>query len=245
MTGEMGGGDAPPSFLLAYAKRRVSMLFIPMQDLIPVFGPILLGLLTAIWPSARILPGGDVWWDFERLLQHDKASRRAWWHCHHVIDFARAWGALELVRLGISLATWAEPAVGARVEILAVMGVAAMGGVAQLRCPEREESALAALAYTAGLVFGFVSPVIAGGAVIFALASTFAFRSLWVYFVFLAGAILGLGVLLQESKLMLATCVMALLVPVGVVFMGHKQYVVRFSQRLLRTRVGKAAPRRE
>lgn len=205
-----------------------------MFDLFLAVGLFLGAISVALLPSQRFGPRKPLWWTFERLQRRSSGRARAWAHGYHLIDFGRAWVAMGLVWLGVQVIGLRDEAMGFRILIAAQTLVAMIGTLAQLPCPERDNVLQAPLAYVAGLVFGIFPPLLALLAVGFGVASAFAFQLLPTFFVFAAGLLAALVVVLGHPKLLIVSAVLVAGSPAVAAFFLRRKFVVRFSTRAIR-----------
>ncbi len=148
-----------------------------------------------------------------------------------------------MAKTGLLLFTYPNEVIALRVEYAAVALIGVIGSLFQLGCPERDNGMHAPVAYTAGLVLGIFAPAAAIPAILFGLASAFAFRALPIYFVFMAALLGGFGVAFGYSKVLIAGGVMVVGIPVAASFLTRRKFVVRLPQRSLRERRVKGASR--
>lgn len=219
-----------------------------MTDVLIPAGLLALSLLIALYPSHRILNRSSVWWSYGRILQHHDVRWRAWRSSHHLIDFVRGWAALALGRLVLMILPpgWELPSPDVGFLSLAAVGI--LGTFFQMRCPEREEGLQAPIAFTAGLMFGLLPPLIALSAVVFGLASAFAFRALPVYFLFSGGVAGGLGIAFKQPKIAVGCSVLVAVTPLAIAFMRQQKFLIRLPKKALRERRikgGASSPMRE
>lgn len=172
------------------------------------------GLLLLLYPLDELLPKRAGLRIYEQLTRHkNRKLTKAWWWMP-VLWFSplRAWLGVYVFKHSVSMLP-GMPHLYAHVPLLMVMAVLLIAVVVQMHTRRQEDKFIAPMGYLSGILFGLLPLSIALLAVVLATASTIAFRTWNVFFLFGAVSAAAFGYLLLKGNLWVVGATLLMLEP--------------------------------